>query len=46
MTLDSNIFRTVWTWKIKTGNVRTSEGNISNLSLLKQVINVGLSTLL
>ena len=31
---------------LKPAILRTSEGNVSNLSQLKQIINVGLTTLL
>ena len=45
MTLDVKMLRRLFEHeKLKPVMLRTSEGNISNLSLLKQVINVGLST--
>ena len=45
MTLDSNILRGMFEHeRLKVAMLRTSEGNVSNLSQLKQVINVGLLT--
>ena len=45
MTLDRKILRELFEHeRLKLAMLRTSEGNISNLSKLKQVINVGLST--
>ena len=47
MTLDSKIFRGLFEHeRLKLAMLRTSEGNISNLSQLKQVINIGLSATL
>ena len=47
MTLDSKIFRGLFKHeRLKPAILRTSEGNISYLSQLKQIINIGLSTLL
>ena len=44
-TLDGKILRGLFEHeRLKPAMLRTSEGNISNLSQLKQVINVGLST--
>ena len=44
MTLDCKILRGLFEHeRLKPAMLRTSEGNISNLSQLKQVINVGLS---
>ena len=44
MTFDDNILRGLFEHeRLKPAMVRTSEGNISNLPQLKQVINVGLS---
>ena len=45
MTLDSNILRGLFEHKrLKPAMFRTTEGDNSNVSQLKQVINVGLST--
>ena len=45
MTLDDTILRGLFEHeRLKPAMLRTSEGNIGNLSELKQVINVGLST--
>ena len=45
MTLDGQILRGLFEHeRSKPAMLRTSEGNISNLSQLKQVINIGLST--
>ena len=45
MTLDGKILRELFEHeRLKPAMLRTSEGNISNLLLLKQVINIGLST--
>ena len=45
MTLDSKILRELFEHeRLKPAMLRMSEGNISNLSQLKQVINVGQST--
>ena len=45
MTLDGKILRGLFEHKrLKPAMFRTSEGNISNLLQLKQVINVGLLT--
>ena len=45
MILDSKILRGLFEHeRLKPAMVRISEGNISNLPQLKQVINVGLST--
>ena len=45
MTLDGKILRGLFEHeRSKPTMLRTSEGSVSNLSLLKQVINVGLST--
>ena len=45
MTLDGKILRGLFEHeRLKPTMLRTSEGNISNLSQLKQVINIGLST--
>ena len=45
MTLDSKILRGLFEHeRLKPAMLRTSEGNVSNLSQLKQVINVGLPT--
>ena len=47
MTLDSKILRGLFKHeRLKPAMLRTSEGNISNLSQLKQVINVRLSATL
>ena len=47
MNLDGKILRGLFEHKrLKPGMLRRSEGNVSNLSQLKKVINVGLSTLL
>ena len=44
MTLDGKILRGLFEHeRLKLAMLRTSEGNISNLSQLKQVINIGLS---
>ena len=43
MTLDGKILRGLFEHKrLKSAMLRTSEGNTSNLSQLKQIINVGL----
>ena len=45
MTLDSKIWRGLFEHeRLKPAKLRSSEGNFSNLSQLKQVINIGLST--
>ena len=45
MTLDSKILRKLFEHeRLKLAMLRTSEGNMSNLSQLKQVISIGLST--
>ena len=45
MTLDGKILRGLFEHvRLKLAMLRKSEGNVSNLSQLKQVINVGLST--
>ena len=45
MTLDSKIVRGLFEHeRLKPAILRTSEGKVSNLSQLKQVMNVGLST--
>ena len=45
MTLDGKILRGLSEYeRLKPAMLRTSKGNISNLSQLKQMINVGLST--
>ena len=45
MTLDSKILRGLFEHeRLKLAMLRTSEGNVSNLSQLKQIINVGLMT--
>ena len=45
MTLDSKVIRGLFEHeRLKPAILRTSEGNIGNLSQLKQVINVGLAT--
>ena len=47
MTLDGKISRGLFRHeRLKPAILRTSEGNINNLSQLKQVINIGLSTML
>ena len=47
MTLDGKILRGLFEHEVlKPAILRTSEGNINNLSQLKQVINIGLSTTL
>ena len=47
MTLDSNILRRLFEHeRIKPSVLRTSEGNVINLSQLKQIINIGLEILL
>ena len=47
MTLDGKILRGLFGHeRLKLAMLRTSQGNASNLSQLKQVINIGLSTLL
>ena len=47
MALDGKILRGLFEHEIlKLAMLRKGEGNISNLSQLKQVINIGLSTLL
>ena len=47
MTLDGKILRGLFEHeRLKSALIRTSEGNISNLSQLKQVINIGLSATL
>ena len=44
MTLDGKIVRGLFEHeRLKPAMLKTSEGNISNLSQLKQVINIGLS---
>ena len=44
MTLDGKILRGLFKHKrLKLAILRTSEGNVSNLSQLKQIINVGLT---
>ena len=45
MTLDHKIIRGLFKHeRLKPAMLRTSEGNVSNLSQLKQIINVGLLT--
>ena len=45
MTLDGKILRALFEHeRLKLAMSRTSEGNVSNLSQIKHVINVGLST--
>ena len=45
MTLDGKILRGLFEHeRLKPAILRTSEGNVNNLSQLKQVINVGLTT--
>ena len=45
MTLDGKILRGLFEHeRLKPAMLRTSEGNVSNLLQLKQIINVGLST--
>ena len=45
MTLDGKILRGLFKHEgLKPAILRTSEGNVSNLSQLKQIINVGLTT--
>ena len=45
MTLDGKILRGLFEHeRLKPAMLRTSEGNVSNLSQLKQVINVGMLT--
>ena len=45
MTLDGKILRGLFrNERLKLAILRTSEGNISNLSQLKRIINVGLTT--
>ena len=47
ITLDGKILRGLFEHKrLKPAMLRTSEGNVSNLSQLKQVINIGLSATL
>ena len=47
MTLDGKILRGLFEHeRLKQAILRTSEGNVSNLSQLKQIMNVGLTTLL
>ena len=47
MTLDGKILRGLFEHeRLKPAILRTSEGNVSNLSQLKQIRNVGLTTLL
>ena len=47
MTLDGKILRGLFEHeRLKLAMLRTSEGNVSDLSLLKQVINIGLSATL
>ena len=47
MTLDGKILGGLFEHeRLKSATLRTSEGNISNLSQLKQIINIGLLTLL
>ena len=44
MTLDSKILRGLFeNERLKPAMLRTSEGNVSNLSQIKKVINIGLS---
>ena len=46
MTLDGKILRGLFKHeRLKPAILRTSEGNVSHLSQLKQIINVGLTTL-
>ena len=45
MTLDGKILKGLFEHeRLKVAVLRTSEGNVSNLSQLKQVINIGLSS--
>ena len=45
MTLDGKILSSLFNHeRLKPAILRTSEGNVSNLSQLKQIINVGLTT--
>ena len=45
MTLDGKILKGLFEYeRLKPAILRTSEGNASNLSQLKQIINVGLTT--
>ena len=45
MTLDGKLFRGLFeNERLKPAMLRACEGNISNLSQLKQVLNIGLST--
>ena len=45
MTLDGKVLRGLFKHeRLKPAILRTSEGNVNNLSQLKQVINVGLTT--
>ena len=47
MTLGNKIFRGLFEHeRLKPAILRTREGNVNNLSQLKQVINIGLSTTL
>ena len=47
MTLDGKILRGLFKHeRLKPAMLRTSKGNINNLSQLKQVINIGLSLML
>ena len=44
MTLDGNILRGIFEHKrLKPAILRTSEGNVNNLSQLNQIINIGLT---
>ena len=43
MTLDGKILRGLFEYKrLKLANIRTSQGNVKNLTQIKQVINAGL----
>ena len=45
MTLDGKIFSHLFNYeRLKIAILRTNKGNINNLSQLKQVINIGLTT--
>ena len=45
MTLDGQILRDLFKHeRLKPATLRTSKGNVNNLSQLKQIINVGLAT--
>ena len=47
MTLDGKILRGLFEHeRLKSAILRTSKGNVNNLSQLKQVINIGLTTTL